>query len=237
MESTEPGSIRAQIAAVHANAIRVRPHMSPEALRRVAVLEQLSERLASEPEDAPLEDLLDLCMALAGTAAENMVRGHAFYFLDLGRRIERAICLSWVGSSLDRPRNQVLKSVLELSDCRMVYRARYRSRLQASPVFDLLFCDPSNPRGLSWQIETIESRIGTLPLGLDGSDRVARSTRKLSGRARLLDPVAMADGQQPMDQAMTAMRKELEELSSLIDLQYFSHAVPPRFWALGWPNQ
>ena len=104
-------------------------------------------------------DILRFSASVAGLAAENMVRGGGWMFLELGRRMERAraICAQ-VGFALEQPPNRVepaLRLVLELCDSLITYRTRYLTVLQPAPVLDLVLADEGNPRGLAFQLEAI----------------------------------------------------------------------------------
>ena len=114
---------------------------------------------SSEALSQVMVDILRFSSAVAGLAAENMVRGGGWLFLELGRRIERAqsICLQ-VGYTLDQPPAKLepaLRLVLELCDSLITYRTRYLTVLQAGPVLDLVLADDGNPRGLAFQLASI----------------------------------------------------------------------------------
>lgn len=104
-------------------------------------------------------DILRFSASVAGLAAENMVRGGGWLFLELGRRMERAqaVC-SQVGFALEQPPARVepaLRLVLELCDSLITYRTRYLTVLQPAPVLDLVLADEGNPRGLAFQLAAI----------------------------------------------------------------------------------
>ncbi len=96
-----------------------------------------------------------LATTVAGVAAEGMVRGGGWLFLDLGRRIERAqLTAATLATVLDQRPDRMdgtLAMALELCDSAITYRSRYMSALQPAPVLDLLLSDTSNPRALAYQ--------------------------------------------------------------------------------------
>ena len=96
-----------------------------------------------------------------------MTRSLGWRFMDIGRRVERAIQQTTLISTAlpmvcSRPRN-TLQTLLEISDSTMTYRARYRSTFQLAPVLDLLLADESNPKSLAFQLSRIASHIEHLP--------------------------------------------------------------------------
>lgn len=109
--------------------------------------------------------------AQAGLAAENMVRGGGWLFLDLGRRMERAANVAaWVAAAVDQPGAAAqparlepgLRLALELCDSAITYRSRYLTVLQPAPVLDLVLADGGNPRGLAFQLAAIRDMLTEL---------------------------------------------------------------------------
>ena len=119
---------------------------------------------------------LTFCAAVAGLAAENMVRGGGRLFLDLGKRVERAagtatmlaLVLDPPGPAAQRGRIEPgriepgLRLALELCDCVITYRSRYLSVLQPAPALDLVLADDRNPRGLAWQLGAARDLLAEL---------------------------------------------------------------------------
>ena len=106
--------------------------------------------------------------ALSGLAAENTTRTPAWRFLDLGRRLERALYTAHIGTSVLRHHEPgstslALESVLEASDSTITYRRRYFFGPRMLPVMDLLLYDPMNPRSLAFQLERIDEHLARLP--------------------------------------------------------------------------
>ena len=106
-------------------------------------------------------EILEFAAAVAGLAAENMVRGGGRLFLDFGRRMERAQAIAAeLAQVLDQPGALTqpgrveagLRLVLELRDSVITYRTRYLAALQPAPVLDLILADEGNPRGLAFQL-------------------------------------------------------------------------------------
>jgi uncharacterized alpha-E superfamily protein len=96
-----------------------------------------------------------------------MVRGRRWLFLDMGRRLERALhTISLVRSTLsttDGGEGSVLEAVLEVAESSITYRRRYMSSLQAAPLLDLLLLDESNPRSLAFQLVALADNVEHLP--------------------------------------------------------------------------
>ena len=83
-----------------------------------------------------LDDVVLSLMALAGLAAESIVRGPGWRFLDLGRRLERALLLLGLVEAMVVPpigphgRRTGLRDAAAACESLVAYRRRYRSDLE-----------------------------------------------------------------------------------------------------------
>ena len=157
--------------------------------------------------------------ALAGLISENMVRGAAWRFLEMGQRIERAQTICRVAARMTRAGDtrENLGMLLDLFDSQIVYRSRYLSGPLVNPVRDLVLLDPDNPRALVFQVAEIVTHLEALPIVRDDNlpEVPLRLARQLHGE---LQAAAAAD--------MTAARLarlegQLLELSDAISARYF----------------
>lgn len=129
--------------------------------------------------------------ALAGLASENMVRGPAWRFLEIGKRIERALGTARIARRLLEAESdfEALGTLLDLCDSQIIYRTRYLAGPMRNPVLDLVLLDPANPRSLAFQVAQIVEQIAGLPViredGLPGEPlRQARTLSSLLDEAR-----------------------------------------------------
>ncbi len=181
--------------------------------------------------------------AVAGMAAENMVRGGAFMFLDLGRRIERAQAVAAeVAAALDQAPARIesgLRLVLELCDSAITYRSRYFGVVQPAPVLDLVLADQGNPRGLGFQLAAMHSALDELAEGGGAvpGERLALVAAGLLAEAEALVAGVLGASDQAAAAAaaparLLAMGARLAALSDGISRRYF--ALLPAVQALGW---
>jgi uncharacterized circularly permuted ATP-grasp superfamily protein/uncharacterized alpha-E superfamily protein len=110
-----------------------------------------------------IRDLLERLSALSGLIAENMMRGPAHAFLDMGRRIERALSICRVTRLMASSGEAGLNVLLDLCDSQITYRSRYLSGPAPLPVLDLVLLDPDNPRSLAFQVGALVTHIAALP--------------------------------------------------------------------------
>ena len=74
-------------------------------------------------------------------------------FLELGRRIERAIATCrFVRQFAFAELDGALDVLLELADSQITYRLRYVMVAAPAPVIDLVVLDPNNPRSVAYQL-------------------------------------------------------------------------------------
>ncbi len=124
------------------------------------------------PIDA-LDDALGELAALAGLWAESTVRGPAWRFGDLGRRLERAlVVLGLVDACLGRPDEAVavddmvarsaLDVVLAANESLVAYRRHHRSDVELDAAVDLLLDDVDNPRSFAACVARIAEHAGAI---------------------------------------------------------------------------
>ncbi|MEL6108427.1 MAG: circularly permuted type 2 ATP-grasp protein [Planctomycetota bacterium] len=237
------GLLRTMKSMLH-NANAVRDRLSVDAYRIIQrSFQELTRSAAPSGRLNPNEGLspgeaiervgtlvVDL-LAFAGVTQEGFVRTHAWQFLELGRRIERASQTSeWLRTilcpSTDEP-EPTCESLLEITDSLMTYRSRYLNLVQLAPVVDLVVTDQSNPRSVRFQLERIASLMDRLP-GIDsaaGLSTIQRLVVSLKYQVTVADPHQLC---RPGDDG------SLEQLSSLVDfvieaLPKLSEAISARY--------
>ncbi len=187
-----PESVVTILKRVHEAARNVRDRLSPDAWRVINRLEGFDETRAGDPLEL-LDDTLFTLSAFSGLAMESMTRGLGWRFMDMGRRVERALNqtgLIRIGlPEVCTESRSALESLLEVSDSIMTYRARYRAAFQLAPVLDLLLVDESNPKSLAFQCSQLAAHVEHLPRPQDRrfASPEERMTLEMLTAVRLLD--------------------------------------------------
>ena len=159
--------------------------------------------------------------ALAGLVMESMVRGPGWRFLDLGRRLERAVLLlGMIEATLtDAPADDVAQPVYDLvlgaSESLVAYRRRYRSDVRIAAIEDLLVHDDTNPRSLAFQLDRINEHLAALPWNPDASKH--RRFLDAAARGRL------GEGPDSLAKLVLSVRGPLLELIRELMLAWFTH--------------
>lgn len=161
-----PESVAAVLDRVREAARSVRDRLSPDAWRVINRLEDFADNRPADPLER-FDDTLFTLSAFSGLAMESMTRGLGWRFMDIGRRLERAINQAGIVriglSEVCTGSRNVLEALLEVFDSIMTYRARYRTVFQPAPVLDLLILDESNPKALAFQVRRLTDHLEQLP--------------------------------------------------------------------------
>jgi uncharacterized circularly permuted ATP-grasp superfamily protein/uncharacterized alpha-E superfamily protein len=233
------------LGRIHGLTLSVRSRLSRDAwhvLRRLTrTLSGVDAAKLTSPVVAieALDQLIFALAAVSGTTLDNMVRGHAWTFLDLGRRVERGVnMVLLLQSFLTQGATRLhMEALLEIADSLLTYRARYLSSLQAAPVVDLLLTDTTNPRSVAFQVELAKDHLRRLP-GHEGVVRSRAERRVIALESSLLT----ADVEQACAGDGAGLRQLLEEslvqvwqLSDEVSATWFAHlskerAVSPPHW-------
>ncbi|MGZ4702428.1 MAG: circularly permuted type 2 ATP-grasp protein, partial [Ilumatobacteraceae bacterium] len=164
--------------------------------------------------------MVDLA-ALAGLVMESMVRGPGWRFLDLGRRLERAVLLLGIieAALSSEPDEDVAQPVYDLvlgaSESLVAYRRRYRSDVRLAAIEDLLVHDDTNPRSLVFQLDRINEHLAALPWNPDASKH--RRFLEAAARGRL------GEGPDSLAKLVLDVRGPLLELIRELMLAWFTH--------------
>jgi uncharacterized circularly permuted ATP-grasp superfamily protein/uncharacterized alpha-E superfamily protein len=252
------GSLQFILSALHRVAGMVRDRLSTDTWRILRSLDlPFAGRLAEQREGrgmhvsslndgttlsevlALLDQLVLSLAAFGGLAMESMTRGQAWRFLDMGRRLERAlhtlVLLRRTLVAVSGSEGPLLEALLEIADTSMTYRRRYRSSLHTAPVLDLLLADESNPRSLAFQLVALSDHVENLPQN-STHPRRSPEQRLMMGalmhmRLADIDVLARASDagvRQELDTLLARLEAEVPALSDTITRDYLSHAQASR---------
>jgi uncharacterized circularly permuted ATP-grasp superfamily protein/uncharacterized alpha-E superfamily protein len=164
-----PGSVPALARAARSTGSVIRDRLSPDtwqALTRLVATCDAPLGGSSDFEAAMaerVEEALRIIASFSGLAQENMTRLGGWRFLELGRRIERAIVTCRFVRQFGARPDRGLDILLQLCDSRITYRQRYVMVAARAPVIDLTLLDPSNPRSVAFQFDQIEHHLAAMP--------------------------------------------------------------------------
>jgi uncharacterized alpha-E superfamily protein len=180
-----------------------------------------------------LDRVIVTLSAFSGLLMENATRGHGWRFLQIGRRLERALqttdLLQATFSDAPFDLGPVLQTLLQIMDSSITYRARYFTDLRPDLALDLLLHDPANPRSLRFQLLALIELFSQLP-GYTASPEplpllLARKALKQVEAASSEDLVAReADGgMNAFNDLARQLKGTLYDVSDALSALHFSH--------------
>jgi uncharacterized circularly permuted ATP-grasp superfamily protein/uncharacterized alpha-E superfamily protein len=222
------GSVPALARSVRSAGSVIRDRLSPDTWRTLtrltstcgAPLRGSSDFAAAMAER--VEAALRIIASFSGLAQENMTRLGGWRFLDLGRRIERAIVTCRFARQFGPRPDRGLDTLLELCDSRITYRQRYVIVAARAPVIDLTVLDPANPRSVAFQFEQIENHLAALPhMRPDGRLSLPRQI-SMATAARL----RTAEAARVDDRSILSIENALMHLSEAISSTFLGRNEP-----------
>jgi uncharacterized alpha-E superfamily protein len=172
-DPSQMSSLRWNLREMRRTALHLKERLSADTWR---VLQQLETQFSgfvpssADARVAATTDLLDGVVvslsAFSGLLMENTTRGYGWRFLEIGRRMERALqsaeLLRSSFSSAPTELEPFLQVLLQIADSSITYRTRYPTVLQADLVLEVLLADTSNPRAVGFQLATLFHQINRL---------------------------------------------------------------------------
>lgn len=207
------------------NAAAARDRLSDDTWRFFNRLEAVVNESGKATTASELLHTLDTLVlhlsAFAGMQAENMTRGQGWRFLEVGRRIERALGtlgLLQTAAAQESSDSGLLDPLLETCDSVMTYRRRHFSRPRLDAVMELIFFDVTNPRSVGHQLSIIGREIKSVP-GDPDFGLLPAIREHVSGLESLLGKPA------PDSKGFSEIVSSLEVFSDMLSQHYFSHSV------------
>jgi uncharacterized alpha-E superfamily protein len=230
------GGIRDLLNRVRFNAAAARDRLSDDTWRLLNRLERdakLSTKQWFVPDALAMLDSLVLDLAaFSGMQLENMTRGHGWRFLEIGRRLERALgVFTLAGATIASENESVLAPMLEICDSSMTYRRLHFARPVLAPVLDLILLNDMNPRSAAFQLHALGRHVSQLQQspGATFSASEKELADALQSDLASLNLSALAE---PDDESRgfvtdlcARLCVNLEKLSDQLSGHYFSHAV------------
>ncbi len=228
---TRIGSALGIAASARRAASIIRERLSQDSM---LLLAELQERLQAPKDAKPSEGeaheraqgALRVIAALSGLMAENVNRVAGWSFLDMGRRIERAIntCRFVRHFAADEATSENLDILLDLIDSQITYRSRYVVGPALSAVRDMALLDPYNPRSVAFQMKRVDEHLATLPtLAEDG---MPEAPRRLS--IKLAADIAVEQAEKLAANRVLAFEQRVSGLADAVAARYFLQGAARR---------
>jgi uncharacterized alpha-E superfamily protein len=210
-------------AAARRAASIIRERLSQDSMRLLAELEQtlrVSHEDAGESEAYErAQAALRAIAAISGLFAENMNRVAGWSFLDMGRRVERAVntCRFVRQFAAEGATSENLDVLLDLIDSQITYRSRYVVGPALAAVRDMALLDPYNPRSVGFQIGLVDRHLAALPTLTHNG--MPEAPRRLS--MKLAADIAVEQAENLNAGAVLAFEQRVTGLAEAISARYF----------------
>ena len=215
-----PDALLASIDAANDSAGRIRDRFSPDGWLALKDLSKTTHRFAgvvTAGDDAAraMTVLLRKLAGFAGIAHENMYHGAGWRFLEIGRRLERAMETARLMSLLAAPEQPVefIDLLVEIGDSVMTQRRLYRVNSGRLAAIELLALDEANPRSILCQLAGIKAQVAELP-----GDRLNPVWREA---LRLHTALAISAAKDVTPEVLMKLGTDLAGLSDAVDSVYF----------------
>jgi uncharacterized circularly permuted ATP-grasp superfamily protein/uncharacterized alpha-E superfamily protein len=218
------GSALSNVRMAYGAGSVIRERLSVDSFKLISSLDrQLSVRAGDLATSAEAFEVADQALvslaAISGLAQENVNRVAGWRFLDMGRRIERAINACRFARSFagDKATADDLDVLLDLIDSQITYRSRYLTGVALAPVRDMVLLDPFNPRSTSFQVEQIRGHLDTLPaLNDDGIPEEPKRIIELFG-----GEIASTSAREVDVSLILAFEQKLMRFADAVAARYF----------------
>lgn len=185
-----------------------------------------------------LDYLLSELAAFSGLAMESMTRDYGWYFMEIGRRVERTIMLAnllgttCVHAYAYEVENLMMEDLLLTVENLITYRRRYRSQIQKLAVLKLMLLQDDNPRSLVYQMNCLQQYLAKLPRDnpdqqLSEEERYVLETNtqlKLVDLQKLVQQSDSALAYPELDRLLRDIIASMSNVSNAVTDAFFSHA-------------
>jgi uncharacterized alpha-E superfamily protein len=181
--------------------------------------------------------------AFAGLLMENTTRGYGWRFLEIGRRLERALqianlldaALARACVKEDGEIEPCLEVLLQIADSSITYRTRHLTDIRVEYVLELLLADEANPRSVAFQLVTLLEQIHHLP-GRDTDESVSPEEKLVSKALGAVRQAWMTDLAKRDEEGLLSalgelsnqLRGTLYDFSDALTARYLSHLTQSR---------
>ncbi len=201
----------------------IRERLSQDSMILLAELEQTLRATREAPGESEAyeraQTALRTIAALSGLMAENVNRVAGWSFLDMGRRVERAVntCRFVRQFAAEGATSENLDVLLDLINSQITYRSRYVVGPALAAVRDMALLDPYNPRSLGFQVALVDRHLAALPTLTHNG--MPEAPRRLS--MKLAADIAVEQAERLDAGAVLAFEQRVTGLAEAISARYF----------------
>ena len=230
MQKTENDGLQPICKTVRFLAVQLRDRISEDSWQ---ILKNFGEEKLPEDKSSAellpyLEKIIYDTAAVEGLISESMTRAHGWRFLDVGRRISRAIFTLKLIKNMPfkEPYSfELLTALLEIGDSTLTYFRRYGTKLHCAAILDLLICDDKNPHSVAYQAKKLEKAVKKLPpLNKIYFEPLDKEVLNLSDKLKLVDIYKLIENENALADFCEERIKEILTIEQILSREYLNHA-------------
>ncbi len=245
LDQQRMGSVANNLTAMINSAEQVKEQLSSDTQRVINdigdELELLKTTLEPNALSAPEETLAPLIttlLAFAGLIHESMTRGNGWHFIEIGRRLERALQItsmlrSMLTARLDEvDQESLIESSLLCGEALIPYRRRYQNGIRIDQGLEMIMLNPRNPRSLIYQLIQLEHHFAELPDDHETFSTEQKLLLEATTALRLSNIktlVKTTSGiRAELDQLLSRTQYLISSIAKTIGQRYFDHTEGPQ---------
>ncbi len=245
LDPNRMGSVANNLTAMINSAEQVKEQLSSDTQRVINdigdELEQL--KISLEPSSlSALEDalapMIKTLLAFAGLIHESMTRGNGWHFMEMGRRLERALQIisslrSLLSARFDEIEQEILiESSLMCGEALIPYRRRYQNGIRIDQGLEMIMLNAKNPRSLIYQLSQLEKHFAELPADREVFSAEHKYLLEATTALKLSDVKQLAKAESgirtDLDQLLSRLQYLITNAAKTVGQRYFDHAEGPQ---------
>lgn len=245
LDQQRSGSVANNLVAMINAAEQVKEQLSSDTQRVINDIGDELENLKialepgafSAPEEA-LSPLITTLLAFAGLIHESMTRGNGWHFIEIGRRLERALQIAaslraLLTASFEEPdQESLIESTLLCGEALIPYRRRYQNGIHIDQGLEMIMLNTKNPRSLIYQLTQLEQHFSELPDDQESFSAEYKLLLEATTALKLSDVKTLVDSTNgirgDLDQLLARLQYLITNAAKTIGQRYFDHTEGPQ---------
>lgn len=245
IDNQRSGGVANNLIAMIRASEQVKEQLSNDTQRVINTVGDLLEQLRGTINERNLASsdelqaqLITSLLALTGLIHDSMTRDNGWHFMEMGRRLERALQISSSLRSLLTPhlddfgQEVLIESALLSGEALINYRRYYQNGINIESGLDMILFNSRNPRSLIYQLKQLQMHFSDLP---DSRERLSQESKYLleaTTAIQLSDIKKLVAGKngvrEELDQLLARVQYLISSASKAISQRYFDHTQGPQ---------
>lgn len=197
----------------------------------------LNENGLTNSEDAQAR-LVTSLLALTGLIHDSMTRDNGWHFMEMGRRLERAMQIvssmrALLTPAFDELGQEILiESALLSGEALINYRRHYQSGINMENGLEMILLNNKNPRSLIYQLAQLEMHFSDLPGNRNTLSEESKFLLEATTAIQLsnIQKLAITKGgvREELDQLLARVQYLVSSAAKAISQRYFDHTEGPQ---------